>query len=77
MKRQAGQEFFRALVRSFYKGIAAVFFVFALDTRASLKELEGWVAEVKENAHEEVVVFLIGSRADCEAKREVDPEEAA
>lgn len=36
---QAGQEFFRSLVRSFYKGIAAVFFVFAIDNKQSLKQL--------------------------------------
>ena len=32
--------------------------------------------EVQENAHEEVVVFLIGSRADLEQNREVSKEEA-
>ncbi len=38
-------------MRSFYKGIAAVFFIFAVDRLESLKELQGWVDEVKENAH--------------------------
>lgn len=35
------------MVRSFYKGISCVFFVFAIDYRPSFKELEEWVAEVR------------------------------
>lgn len=39
---QAGQEAFRAIVRSFYKGIAAVFLAFALDLEDSLDALRVW-----------------------------------
>lgn len=72
---QAGQEFFQALVRSFYKGISAVFLVYAIDKADSLRALRRWVEEVRENSHQEVVFFLIGSRSDC--NREVDPSAAA
>ena len=61
---KAGQEFFKALVRTFYKGISAVFLVYAIDKADSLHELRRWVDEVRENSHEEVVMFLIGSRLD-------------
>jgi GTPase SAR1 family protein len=37
----------------------------------SLKDLQKWVDEVSENAKEEVVLFLIGTRADEEGKREI------
>ena len=40
---QAGQEAFRAIVRSFYKGIAAVFLSFAIDNEESLDTLKSWV----------------------------------
>jgi hypothetical protein len=33
--------------------------------------------EVREHAHEEVILFLIGARADLEGNREVSKEEAA
>lgn len=40
---QAGQEAFRAIVRSFYKGIAGVFLCFAIDNEDSLNSLKTWV----------------------------------
>jgi GTPase SAR1 family protein len=40
---KAGQEFFQALVRSFYKGISAVFLVYAIDKEDSLQALRKWV----------------------------------
>ena len=33
--------------------------------------------EVQQHAHEEVVVFLIGTRGDLEERREISKEEAA
>jgi GTPase SAR1 family protein len=39
---KAGQELFRAVVRSFYKGISAVFFVYAIDRATSFEELKAW-----------------------------------
>lgn len=66
---KAGQEFFQALVRSFYQGISAVFLVYAIDKAETLKELRRWVDEVRENSHQEVVMFLIGSKLDCEQDR--------
>ena len=74
---KAGQEFFQALVRSFYKGISAVFLVYAIDKEDSLQALRKWVDQVKENSHEEVVMFLIGSRLDRAQYREVNPSKAA
>jgi Ras-related protein Rab-2A len=49
---KAGQEAFRAIVRSFYKGIAAVFLTFAMDNEESLDALKIWQKEVREHGHE-------------------------
>ena len=68
---QAGQEAFRAIVRSFYKGIAAVFLSFSLTSDESLDALRTWVREVKDNGHEEVIFFLVGTKADLEGERKV------
>lgn len=61
---KAGQELFRSLVKSFYKGISAVFFVYSVDSLESFDDLRSWSAEVKEYAHEEVVIFLIATKGD-------------
>lgn len=39
---------------------------FALDIEDSLEALKTWQKEVKEHGHEEIVFFLIGTRADLE-----------
>jgi small GTP-binding protein len=74
---QAGQELFRAVVRSFYRGICAVYLLYAIDNAKTFQELKGWLREIQQHAHEEVVLFLIGSRADLAQNREVSREEAA
>lgn len=63
---QAGQELFRSLVKSFYKGISAVFFVYSVNCLQSFKDLKSWAEEVREYAHEEVVLFLIAAKADIQ-----------
>lgn len=43
----AGQETFKAVVRSFYKGVCAVFLIYQIDKVESFQSLKGWVKEVK------------------------------
>ena len=73
---QAGQQAFRAIVRSFYKGIAAVFLSFSLTNEESLEALRTWIREVKDNGHEEVIFFLVGTKADLEDERRVSAQKA-
>jgi GTPase SAR1 family protein len=68
---QAGQEVFRSIVRSFYKGITGVFLSFALDRSDTLDALRGWIKEVKDNGHEEIMFFLVATRADLVDERKV------
>ncbi len=43
---QAGQELFRAVVRSFYKGISAVFLLYAINKEQTFIDLKNWMNEV-------------------------------
>lgn len=67
---------FRSLVKSFYKGISAVFLVYSVDCLQSFKDLRAWADEVREYAHEEVVLFLIAAKADIQENREVTSAQA-
>lgn len=66
---KAGQEAFKAIVRTFYKGIAGVFLAFSINSEESLETLISWCREVREHAHEEVVFFLVGTKSDLEEER--------
>lgn len=70
---QAGQEAYRSIVKTFYKGSAAVLMVFALNDARSFQELRYWFKELKENVHPETLIFLIGTKMDLEG-REVSAE---
>lgn len=69
--RQVGQENFKSVTRSFYKGIAAVLLVYAIDGYESFEQLENWMKEVNDNAHKETIIWLIGTKLDLEERRKV------
>lgn len=70
-----GQEAFKSIVKSQYKGVAAVMFFYSIERRDSYEKLNMWVREVKENVHEETAFFLIGTKLDLEDVRKVSKEE--
>jgi Ras-related protein Rab-13 len=64
------------VVRTFYKGACAVLLVYAIDSVSSFEALKHWTKEVKEHAHEQVCIFLVGTKLDLEARREVNRKDA-
>ena len=72
----AGQELFRSVTRGYYRGSAGAFLVFDLTSRSSFENIERWLRDVKDVARSDVVMILIGSKADLVDRREVKAEEA-
>ncbi|CAD8202605.1 unnamed protein product [Paramecium pentaurelia] len=70
----AGQEQFRSMIKSFYRGAAAVFVLYSINQRDSFEKLQDWLTELHESAHEEIVKILVGNKSDME--RNVQKEEA-
>ncbi|KRX00180.1 P-loop containing nucleoside triphosphate hydrolase [Pseudocohnilembus persalinus] len=71
----AGQETFKSLVRSFYQKSAAAFIVYNVTKRNSFEQLDNWLEEIKQNAHQDIVTVLIGNKIDNQEEREVTYEE--
>eukprot|EP01127_Copromyxa_protea_P002782 TRINITY_DN12733_c0_g1_i1.p1 TRINITY_DN12733_c0_g1~~TRINITY_DN12733_c0_g1_i1.p1 ORF type:complete len:212 (-),score=42.96 TRINITY_DN12733_c0_g1_i1:80-715(-) len=72
----AGQESFRAITRSYYRGAAGALLVFDITRRESFNHLESWLTDARQNANESMVTVLVGNKVDMEAKRAVSVEEA-
>ena len=72
----AGQESFRSVTRIFYKGAHVVFLCFDLTREDTFNNLGNWLNDVRAHASAEVVVYLIGGKADLESQREVTKEAA-
>lgn len=60
----AGQEAFRSLTRSYYRGAHGVLLLFSLVERASFAHLESWVTDVRTHGEPGARILLVGSMAD-------------
>jgi len=61
----AGQDRFRSIVHTYYRGAHAVMLVFALNDRESFDHLCEWTQDVQRFATAGVPIVLIGNKADC------------
>ena len=73
----AGQEKYNTLTSSFFKSTNGVLVVFALDSRASFNSVSKWMGQISALAPKDVVVSLVGNKADLSKEREVASEEGA
>jgi len=71
----AGQESFRSITRSYYRGAHGALLCYDITRRETFNHLKGWLAEVQEHSNKEMVIMLIGNKSDLEHKRAVTFEE--
>jgi len=60
----AGQEKFRSIVQTYYKGAMGIVLTYAINDRKSFKNVEMWMKEIQTNAAKGVVVLLVGNKID-------------
>merc|ERR1719181_1957849 len=72
----AGQESFRSITRSYYRGASGALLVYDISRRDTFNHLTRWLEEAKQNANASMVIMLIGNKCDLE-RREVSYEEGA
>jgi len=67
----AGQESFRSITRSYYRGAAGALLVYDITRRETFNHLSRWLEEARANGNPDMVIMLIGNKADMEARRQV------
>ncbi|KAH9484571.1 Ras-related protein Rab-2-A [Psilocybe cubensis] len=60
----AGQETFRAITRSYYRGAAGCLLVYDVTSRDSFEHLRTWLADVRKHADPHVSCILVGNKVD-------------
>ena len=70
-----GQERFRTITTSYYKGAQAIIVVFDITDRDSFEHVKNWMADVDKFAKEGVLRILSGNKCDLEHQRKVSKEE--
>ena len=71
----AGQESFRSITRSYYRGAAGALLVYDITRRDTFQHLSKWLEEAKQHAQPNMVILLIGNKSDLEHRRTVSTEE--
>lgn len=71
----AGQESFRSITRSYYRGAAGALLVYDITRRETFTHLTRWLDEARQNAHQDMVIMLIGNKSDLDHRRQVTVEE--
>jgi Ras-related protein Rab-2A len=65
---QAGQESFRSITRSYYRGAAGALLVYDITRRETFNHLSRWLEEARQHGNPDMVIMLIGNKSDMEAK---------
>ncbi|KAK0463779.1 ras family-domain-containing protein [Desarmillaria tabescens] len=72
----AGQERFRSLIPSYIRDSSVAIIVFDITNRPSFLSTTKWIEDVRSERGKDVIVVLVGNKADLSDKREVTLEEA-
>lgn len=71
----AGQESFRSITRSYYRGAAGALLVYDITRRDTFSHLASWLEDARQHANPSMTIMLIGNKSDLSHKREVSTEE--
>jgi len=73
----AGQDRFRSVTRSYYRGAVGCMVVFSLSDRASFEKLPQWLSDARAQASADVSIILVGNKSDLPEERQVTLLEAS
>ena len=61
---QAGQEIFKSITRSYYRGSIGAVLVYDVTSRDSFNNISKWIDETKNYANEKLSVILVANKID-------------
>ncbi|XP_019103206.1 ras-related protein RABF1 isoform X2 [Beta vulgaris subsp. vulgaris] len=71
----AGQERYAALAPLYYRGAAVAVIVYDITSPESFTKAQYWVKELQKHGSPDIVMALVGNKADLQDRREVPAEE--
>jgi Ras-related protein Rab-2A len=71
----AGQESFRSITRSYYRGAAGALLVYDITRRETFNHLTSWLDDARQHSNSNMTIMLIGNKSDLEHRRAVSSEE--
>ena len=71
----AGQERFKSLIPSYIKDSAVAIVCYDITSHASFEHVETWIQDARALRDDEVLLVLVGNKADLADRRQVSTEE--
>jgi small GTP-binding protein len=68
----AGQESFRSITRSYYRGAACALLVYDVTHRDSFKHLTCWLEDARKHGSDNMSIILVGNKSDMKKNRSKD-----
>ncbi|GAB2298627.1 Ras- protein RABA1f [Dionaea muscipula] len=72
----AGQERYRAITSAYYRGAVGALVVYDVTRHVTFENVERWLKELRDHTDHNIVVMLVGNKADLRHLRAVSMEEA-
>ncbi|XP_048465512.1 ras-related protein Rab-26 isoform X1 [Rhincodon typus] len=70
----AGQERFRSVTHAYYRDAHALLLLYDVTNKTSFDNIQAWLTEIHEYATQDVVIMLLGNKADATQERAVKKE---
>uniref|UniRef100_M4AAT5 small monomeric GTPase n=1 Tax=Xiphophorus maculatus TaxID=8083 RepID=M4AAT5_XIPMA len=71
----AGQERFRSVTHAYYRDAHALLLLYDITNKSSFDNIRAWLTEIHEYAHTDVVIMLLGNKADMSGERAIRRDE--
>ncbi|XP_041672526.1 ras-related protein Rab-37-like [Cheilinus undulatus] len=71
----AGQERFRSVTHAYYRDAHALLLLYDITNKASFDNIRAWLTEIHEYAQSDVVIMLLGNKADMSSERAIRRDE--
>ncbi|CAM8985877.1 unnamed protein product [Rhodiola kirilowii] len=72
----AGQERYRAITSAYYRGAVGALLVYDVTRHVTFENVERWLKELRNHTDANVVIMLVGNKADLRHLRAVSVEDA-
>merc|ERR1711881_760261 len=73
----AGQERYRAVTRSYYRGAVGALILYDVTSRESYNNLPTWLQDAREQAWKDISIIAVGNKRDLKEERQVSFLEAS
>ncbi|KAL1743924.1 P-loop containing nucleoside triphosphate hydrolase protein [Schizophyllum fasciatum] len=67
----AGQERFRSMAPMYYRGANAALLLYDITDASTFNDIRGWLEELHKNCSPELIIYIVGAKADLQHCRQV------